>query len=451
MSLFRLGKVVIRSVFRRFEVLREVPYSKANQVPLHSQQTKAVAHYGQHSGLVSAPNTTRSSFLTSSLTRAAYQGFVQGRSSLITNYGSIFKGNAIFRLMRRGGIQGPLFAFLGFVCSADLNVKTNECREEEEDFQRLYQWMQHGLRSSQKEKSITSQQDHKNLQLSDYKITDRLGKPSSNSAVYKANRNNEKLAVKMLFNFCSSKTYDLTRKFSKEQEVLSICNKEGEEQSEDSSYIRATPHFNILPVLHSFLDSVPCLPDAKESYPASLPSRHDPSGIGRNRTMFTVMPRMDCTVEEYIASHTLYTRTSTLLLLQLLNGISHLCSLGIAHRDLKTDNLLLDISTLGCPRLLICDFDCCLAEKRLGMKLPFVTQETDRGGNLALMAPEVVTAQPGNGVVIDYSKADAWAAGAIAYELFGSPNPFGLERLDSSLYKETDLPRLKKTKWLRRA
>jgi PTEN induced putative kinase 1 len=98
---------------------------------------------------------------------------------------------------------------------------------------------------------------------------------------------------------------------------------------------------------------------------------------------------MDCTVEEYITSHSFNTRTATLLLLQLLNGITHLTSLGIAHRDLKTDNLLLDTSKQGCPRLLICDFGCCLAEKRLGLQLPFWTEETDRGGNLGLMAPEV--------------------------------------------------------------
>lgn len=55
----------------------------------------------------------------------------------------------------------------------------------------------------------------------------------------------------------------------------------------------------------------------------------------------------------------------------------------------------------------------------------------------------MITAVPGCGVVIDYSKADAWAVGAIAYEIFGEHNPFyrpvGLE---SRRYQEKQLPPL---------
>lgn len=54
-----------------------------------------------------------------------------------------------------------------------------------------------------------------------------------------------------------------------------------------------------------------------------------------------------------------------------------------------------------------------------------------------------MTAVPGYGVVIDYSKADAWAVAAISYEIFGEPNPFyrpgGLE---SRSYQEKQLPPL---------
>ena len=80
-----------------------------------------------------------------------------------------------------------------------------------------------------------------------------------------------------------------------------------------------------------------------------------------------------------------------MLLLQLLEGIAHLVRYGVAHRDLKTDNLLLDESTGSglCPRLVIADFGCCLADKEWGLVLPFYTAEIDRGGNCNLMAPEV--------------------------------------------------------------
>lgn len=55
------------------------------------------------------------------------------------------------------------------------------------------------------------------------------------------------------------------------------------------------------------------------------------------------------------------------------------------------------------------------------------------------MAPEVSTAKPGTFTTIDYGKADIWAAGAIAYEIFGEPNPFyaarGKKKMDSRTYK----------------
>ena len=55
----------------------------------------------------------------------------------------------------------------------------------------------------------------------------------------------------------------------------------------------------------------------------------------------------------------------------------------------------------------------------------------------------MATAVPGRAVVIDYSRADAWAVGAISYEIFGEPNPFyGARGLESRSYQEKQLPRL---------
>ena len=70
------------------------------------------------------------------------------------------------------------------------------------------------------------------------------------------------------------------------------------------------------------------------------------------------------------------------------SGITHMVRNGIAHRDLKSDNLLISEDETF-PRLVISDFGCCLN----GLSLPFVTWETDRGGNAALMAPEIATAR----------------------------------------------------------
>lgn len=58
----------------------------------------------------------------------------------------------------------------------------------------------------------------------------------------------------------------------------------------------------------------------------------------------------------------------------------------------------------------------------------------------------MATAVPGPGVTIDYSKADAWAVGTIAYELFGQSNPFyGTQGLESRSYQERHLPTLPAT------
>ena len=93
------------------------------------------------------------------------------------------------------------------------------------------------------------------------------------------------------------------------------------------------------------------------------------------------------------------------------------------------------------PLLVISDFGCCLADETYGLKLPYLTREMDKGGNCAMMAPEVKCAEPGLRSVLDYTKADVWAAGALAYEIFGEGNPFYAD-LDARFYSDQDLPNL---------
>lgn len=58
------------------------------------------------------------------------------------------------------------------------------------------------------------------------------------------------------------------------------------------------------------------------------------------------------------------------------------------------------------------------------------------------MAPEIITQVPGTFSMLDYSKADLWAAGAIAYEIFGHKNPFYAAQLKNVDYTDNDLPPL---------
>ncbi|XP_076086695.1 serine/threonine-protein kinase Pink1, mitochondrial-like isoform X2 [Mytilus galloprovincialis] len=160
--------------------------------------------------------------------------------------------------------------------------------------------------------------------------------------------------------------------------------------------------------------------------------------------------RYDMTLREYLEQHKPDVRTRCLLLTQLLEGIVHLGYHGIAHRDIKTDNMFLEISEQSVPKLVIGDFGCCLADTEFGQKIPYFTSDTDRGGNCSLMAPEISTAIPGRDIWLDYSKADLWAVGTIIYELFSMDNPFygnqsGQGLQDSRTYREQDLPSLPDT------
>ncbi|XP_006883635.1 PREDICTED: serine/threonine-protein kinase PINK1, mitochondrial [Elephantulus edwardii] len=205
------------------------------------------------------------------------------------------------------------------------------------------------------------------------------------------------------------------------------------------------PHPNIIRVFRAFTSSVPLLPGALVDYPDVLPPQLHPDGLGHGRTLFLVMKNYPCTLRQYLRTATPSPRLATVMTLQLLEGVDHLVQQGIAHRDLKSDNILVEFDADGCPWLVITDFGCCLADESIGLQLPFTSWYVDRGGNGCLMAPEVSTARPGPRAVIDYSKADAWAVGAIAYEIFGLSNPFyGQDQthLESRSYKEAQLPAL---------
>lgn len=101
------------------------------------------------------------------------------------------------------------------------------------------------------------------------------------------------------------------------------------------------------------------------------------------------MPKYDCTLRTYLIDSKPADQDKLLLFAQLLEGVAHLVENHEAHRDLKTDNILLEKNETGGPRLVITDFGCCLGDQSLSMMLPFESDHVDRGGNSALMAPEV--------------------------------------------------------------
>ncbi|KAJ0064729.1 hypothetical protein NL108_012659 [Boleophthalmus pectinirostris] len=261
------------------------------------------------------------------------------------------------------------------------------------------------------------------------------------------------LAIKMMWNFGAGSSSEAILKSMSQELVPAVpmaVKQEIEHLSLEGQFgvvpRRVTAHPNVIRVYRAFTADVPLLPGAQEEYPAVLPTRLNPHGLGNNRTLFLVMKNYPFTLRQYLEVCTPSRRHSSLMLLQLLEGVDHLCRQGVAHRDLKTDNVLLEFDSDGCPRLVISDFGCCLTQRDTSLELPFNSMWVNRGGNASLMAPEVATAVPGPDAVIDYSKADAWAVGAIAYEICGQPNPFyRAVGLESRKYHEYDLPPLPPT------
>lgn len=258
------------------------------------------------------------------------------------------------------------------------------------------------------------------------------------------------LAIKMMWNFgAGSSSEEILKSMSQELVPAGpLAVKQEQEQITLDGHFgvlpkRVSAHPNVIRVHRAFTADVPLLPGAQEEYPDVLPARLNPAGLGNNRTLFLVMKNYPFTLRQFLQESTPGRRQASLMVLQLLEGVDHLCRQGVAHRDLKSDNVLLEFDSDGCPRLVITDFGCCLAQSDSSLQLPFNSMWVNRGGNASLMAPEVTTAVPGSGVVIDYSKADAWAVGAIAYEIFGQENPFyRAVGLESRRYQEKQLPAL---------
>ena len=285
--------------------------------------------------------------------------------------------------------------------------------------------------------------DSKDLSLKNIEFGQFIAK-GCNAVVYSAqlkdghNVPNKSLAVKMLFNFeAESNVADVWKTLNKECVPFA-----GDFAPEGHPFKREKldPHPNIVDILGVFVDRTPQLEGALNLYPDALPIRM--GGFARNMTLFIVEKRYDMTLKQYLANNMVTTNTSIVMLSQLLEAVSFLVKRNITHRDLKTDNILLTVRhNCDIPWLVVTDFGSCLTS----LSLSFSSEEVCRGGNRALMAPEIICAESGPFVRLDYSRSDLWSVGAIAYEIFNGLNPFYAysgrpQYLQNISYKESELP-----------
>ncbi|EFO23498.2 NKF2 protein kinase [Loa loa] len=204
-------------------------------------------------------------------------------------------------------------------------------------------------------------------------------------------------------------------------------------------------HPNIVQMYKAFTDCMPVLEDARRLYPEALPTADFYELIvDEPRTLFIVMRRYRMTLREYVLTHKRNYWFGKVMFGQLLEAIVYLYSHRISHRDIKSDNILLDFdSDDDVPHLVLSDFGCALAT---GIwKVRYDTDTVYLGGNLALRAPEIRCAQPAPNNWVDFHMADLWAAATIGYEIFTrqQTNPF-YSRMRSDQYAECELPPLPK-------
>ena len=395
--------------------------------------------------------------------------------------------------------RGPMLCFVGFGLAKKPSLLTNEEELEGVSYEIREAFSSIPLQNYEKETSVLEAFNNKQFKLSDLKIGEMIAK-GCNAAVYSASLVEQKrtadlakensilkprtefthsklfishsegeqnyeinspkesestftthepkikeefsLAVKVMFNYSAeSNAYAIWRAMYKETLPAIAEFSLGEMNWHKARKKKLKPHPNIVEMYFAFADQLPLLPGAFTNYPQALPVRLLSDGCGRNMTLFLIMKRYDCSLKEYLKLNEVSANTALLLFTQLLEALVHLLQNEVAHRDLKTDNILLDLSYgTSSPRLAITDFGCSLESLQLNYSSP----EIEKGGNMALMAPEVVIAEAGSFSVIDYSRADLWTVGTLAYEIFGGSNPFYSPNcsLKNFNYDESSLPPL---------
>ena len=348
------------------------------------------------------------------------------------------------------GNSAPFLALLGVSLASGSGIITKELEVEQICWEIRRAVSNTGLVRSQELTSVSEDHD---WSLEDFRLGGPIAKGCA-AVIYSARCASDDddsdqfpLAIKMMFNYdAESNAATILRAMQRETVPARSVSLAGTSVGQED-VTRLAPHPNIVQMAAVFADQVPHIPGDISMYGPALPSRINPSGYGRNMSLFLVMRRYDTSLAEYLTSHRadVAPRTSLFLLTQLMEAVAFLTSQGVAHRDLKADNILLSLASgPQYPHLVLTDFGCSLADPHNKLRLPFTSPDTYRGGNMALMAPEVASARPGTFTTINYDKADLWTAATLAYQIYGGDNPFyntaSRRGLNSRTYSPDQLP-----------
>jgi WD40 repeat protein/tRNA A-37 threonylcarbamoyl transferase component Bud32 len=109
------------------------------------------------------------------------------------------------------------------------------------------------------------------------------------------------------------------------------------------------------------------------------------------------------------------------LLVQLCEAVQHAHERGVVHRDLKPANVLVGEPSPGVAQVKVLDFGIARNLEAQDASSASLTQQGQLVGSLHSMSPEQLLGQP-----VDV-RADVYALGAVAYELFAGHPPFDLD------------------------
>ena len=261
--------------------------------------------------------------------------------------------------------------------------------------------------------------------LADYTNMKRIGKSTTrdvyygaNSLVIRATLGGYPLVLKALLTGAVDHTNALHTRFEAELEIG------------DARKGRLPPSPYVLRFVCAFLDDVSLIP-GWEALQATF------GGGLADRTFVCVMPYYPLTLKSVVSEarrgkHPPIDECIALTwFVQILKGAKHLFVHGIAHRDLKLDNVMMsDEEDPLDRRVVIVDLGCavdCVEDGEVDwvMGLP---KYSSKGGAPMTIPPEVMAIVPGRRAFADYSGTDAWALGRVFNDLLREEAPFATDK-----------------------
>ena len=257
--------------------------------------------------------------------------------------------------------------------------------------------------------------------LADYSNLKRIGKSVSrdayygaNSVVIKATLGGFTLVLKALVTGRVDQTNALRDRF------------EAELQIGDATKGRLPPSAHVNRAVCTFLDDVHAIP-GWEKLQATF------GGALADRTFVCVMPYLPLTLKSVVTlsrrgEHPPIDEPLALTwFVQILRGAKHLHDNGIAHRDLKLDNVMMSGEASPMERrVVIMDLGealDCVEDGEIDWNFP-CTSGKSKGGAPMTIPPEVAGVVPSRRALANYSGADAWALGRLLNDMLRDKAPF---------------------------